>query len=427
MRAAPVPALPVLGASVALVVAAWLVGRSSLVSDLSLGAPPFIGHYDVRLGARALLPLSVAVVLVAVAPVGIERLRWRPLLLAGWAASAAFGVSLAAAGGRGAITAPLDGRYEYRAVLGEISDDGVGRFVRRFVDRLPDYPTHVRGHPVGAPLVFWAQERVGLHGSGWSAALVILVGTSTVVSAAVVVRLVAGEGVARRSLPFLVVTPALVWIVTSADALFAGVIAAAVALLALASVRRDRWGDAEAVVGGVAVGLALHLTYGAALLLLPAVVVPAVGFRRVRPLVLGAVGAGLVTGAFTAAGFWWVDGLAATRVEYAAGAGGVRPYGYFAVLANPAAFAVVLGPAVLVALVRLRDRRVWLVVGGALLAVVLADVSGMSKGEVERIWLPALPWLAVAAAALPWSRQRVWLAAQAGVALAVQVVLESPW
>jgi hypothetical protein len=43
------------------------------------------------------------------------------------------------------------------------------------------------------------------------------------------------------------------------------------------------------------------------------------------------------------------------------------------------------------ALFRLRDRQLWLLVGAALTAVLLADVSGLSKAEVERIWLPFAP------------------------------------
>ena len=39
------------------------------------------------------------------------------------------------------------------------------------------------------------------------------------------------------------------------------------------------------------------------------------------------------------------------------------------------------------------DRGAWLLVGGALAALALADVTGLSKGEVERIWLPFMPWI----------------------------------
>ena len=59
--------------------------------------------------------------------------------------------------------------------------------------------------------------------------------------------------------------------------------------------------------------------------------------------------------------------------------------------------------------------------------MVLADVSGMSKGEVERIWLPFVPFLSVAAAGLSGRSIRWWLAAQALAAIALQIGLESPW
>ena len=71
----------------------------------------------------------------------------------------------------------------------------------------------------------------------------------------------------------------------------------------------------------------------------------------------------------------------------------------------------------------------WLV-GAAIAAVLLADVSGMSKAEVERIWLPFVPWLVVGAAALGGRRRtdaRGWLAVQAGLALLVAVAVRSPW
>ena len=47
-----------------------------------------------------------------------------------------------------------------------------------------------------------------------------------------------------------------------------------------------------------------------------------------------------------------------------------------------------------------------MVAGGALTAIVIADVSGLSKAEVERIWLPFLPWLVVAAGAAFAERAR---------------------
>jgi hypothetical protein len=55
--------------------------------------------------------------------------------------------------------------------------------------------------------------------------------------------------------------------------------------------------------------------------------------------------------------------------------------------------------------------------------VLVADLSQMSRGETERIWLPFVPWLALAA---PGER-RGWLAAQVTVAVVLQAVLDSPW
>jgi hypothetical protein len=425
VRSSPVRAWAVLVPAAAVVVAARVVGTWDGVGRLSLGAAPLIGRWDLDVVPRALVPAVIGAGLVAALPSAAARLRWAQLLVLGWASSAAYALSLAWVDGAGAIAEPLTTGYEYRAVIGDVDRSGVGRFVGDFVDQLPTYPTHVRGHPVGAPLVFWAQEQVGLTGAGWSAALVILAGTSVVVSVAVAVRAVAGEAVARRVIPFVVVPPALVWVATSFDALVAGVVAASIALAVVGASRGGPAGDLAALGGGVGGALALHLTYGAPLLLLPAVAVVAVRLR-LRPVVMAVVGAGAVTAVFVAAGFWWFDGLAATRAEYAAGAGGHRPYWYFAALANPAALLLAAGPAVPVALARLRDRRVWTVVAGALAGVVIADLSGLSKGEVERIWLPFVPWLTVATAVLA-DRPRRWLALQAGVALFLQLALDSPW
>ena len=60
---------------------------------------------------------------------------------------------------------------------------------------------------------------------------------------------------------------------------------------------------------------------------------------------------------------------------------------------------------------------------GGLLAVVVADVSLLSAGEVERIWLPFVPFIALAAPGL----DRRWLSAQAATGLGLQLVLRSPW
>jgi hypothetical protein len=68
-----------------------------------------------------------------------------------------------------------------------------------------------------------------------------------------------------------------------------------------------------------------------------------------------------------------------------------------------------------------------LLVSAAAFAVVVADVSRMSKAEVERIWLPFVPWLLLSVALLPERWRRWGLALQLLTALLVQHLLYTSW
>ena len=61
----------------------------------------------------------------------------------------------------------------------------------------------------------------------------------------------------------------------------------------------------------------------------------------------------------------------------------------------------------------------------ALLALLVADLSGMSKAETERIWLPFALWLLPACALLP--RPRAWLTGQAALGLLLNHLLFTGW
>jgi hypothetical protein len=227
---------------------------------------------------------------------------------------------------------------------------------------------------------------------------------------------------------FVVLAPAAIWWST-ADAFFAGVSAWAVTLVVLATTRKGRSSDRLAFLGGVLFGITIFLSYG--LVLLAAIpVAVAVARRRVRPLAIAALGALPLFIAFGAAGFSWLAGLAATRTQYWLGAAQNRPYRYF-VLGDLIAFSLAVGPAAVAATARLRDRRVWILVGAALAAVVLADLSGMSKAEVERIWLPFTPWVVLATSAFAVGRRdrsfRFWLGLQAASAVLIELAVRSPW
>ncbi len=387
-----------------------------------IGAAPFVGTWEAVLGWRLVPALALAAAGLAAGPPLAARLRWRTMLVVSGAGALAWSVALAWADGARSISAPLATRYEYLAVLPRARS--AGAFLRGFVDAVPTYPTHVKSHPPGMVLLLWGFDRLGLGGAGPAAVLVLVAGAAAGVAALVALRELAGEGAARRAAPFVALTPAAVFLATSSDALFAGVAAWGIALVVLATGRQGRRSTALGAVGGLLLGATLFLSYGLALLLaVPAAV--CLYRRRVDVVATAAVAMAAVALAFVAGGFWWLDGLTAARAAYERGAATIRPYGYF-VFANLAVFAVVVGPATAAALGRLRDRRVWLLAGAALLAVALADVSGLSKGEVERIWLPFAPWVAIACCSLG-ARARPWLAANLATAITLQVLLRSPW
>ena len=93
--------------------------------------------------------------------------------------------------------------------------------------------------------------------------------------------------------------------------------------------------------------------------------------------------------------------------------------------ADLACLVVVLGPAGVAGLRRVftpgqgQPGILVLVCAAAAVAVLVADLSGLSKAEVERIWLPFSVWLIAATALLPGRQVRWWLAGQAVIALIV--------
>lgn len=439
------------GAAVWVVLVGLAVGIGTWGIDRAgaqLRAAPLYGQWAWHPGWGLVPAVVVGAVGIAWGPAVAARCRWRlvPLAAGGWAVL--WALALAASDGWAAVTAPLTTGHEYEPFAAQV--DHLGPFVRTYVDQLADHPIHVQGHPPGPVVVAWLFDRVGLGGAGWLAALVLLAWGVAIATALVAARAVAGEAAARRAAPALALLPAVVWAGTSFDALFAALVAVAATAFVLASVHAGRVGrvgrspfaaDRAAVpfaaprgqggsvawglLAGVAAGVALLCTYGAAAALLPCVLVALLLRCPARTWGAAAIGAAGPLVLAAAAGFWWPAGLAATGDRYWAGIASDRPALYLTLLGNPAALALAAGPAVAAGLgaVRWRDGRlVWLPVA-ALAAVTLADLTQMSRGEVERIWLPLVPWLALAA---PGDR-RGWLGAQVGVAVALQSTLNSPW
>lgn len=503
------------GVWAALIAAAVLVGRSLLDDGVPIlaEAPPLFARWAPHTGPGTGWAIGVAVVVVAGAPWAIRRLSWPALLAVAYLAGLAWTFALAMVSGfEQGIATRLTRNAEYLLEVDEAPGwvELLGEYTERILGGQPDsWVSHVAGHPPGALQFYLALDRMGLSGGAWAGVVTILVGSTAVVAVAVAVRALAGERAARAVVPFSVLTPAAVWMGVSADAVFTAVTAWGVALLALAfrAQRREgtRRADLWALGAGLLLGMGVYLSYGL-VLMAPIVLAVALQQRRLRPVLIAAIGVAVVALAYTVAGFQWWEAIGLVRERYLAGYGGQRPYSYW-VWANLAALAVMLGPAVAaglgqsvargVAAARERRADVTQPVGmvgtpreavgatradaigsqsdsvtersdsvaepvdagtdrpsgavekprgadtaagadvqasgllalptGAAVSVLLATLSGMSKAEVERIWLPFGVWLTTACALLPLRQMRWWLGAQAATALAVEHLLEIRW
>lgn len=460
------------GAAVLLVTTAVLVGRHIQGTSRTLFAdwPPLLASWNPHLGPGTPAAVLVAIATVAYGPVLAARLPWRALLPLTWGTATAWTCSLALVDGwqRG-IAGRLTTPHEYLQVIDRFHDipAALRGFTRHILLGSPDHwPAHIAGHPPAATLTFVLLDRIGLRGGGWAGMWCITVGATACVAVLVAVRALAGERLARGAAPFVVLAPAAVWMGTSADAYFAAVAAWAVALLALAVTGRSPW---WAGASGLLFGLACYLSYGLTLVALIAAAVMVLGRHgiRGRPALLVPLLAGLavVPTAFTLAGFDWWEAYRLLVTRYHQGVGGIRPYGYW-VWANLACTVLVTGLATAAGLRRtgavlLRRRRggtgqaaearLALLVSAALIALLIADLSGMSKAETERIWLPFTLWLLPACAFLTLPRAsgsspkfstlleqggppraggppvRAWLTAQALLALLLNHLLLTRW
>lgn len=510
------------GAAALMVLMAFVVPQLASESwreRLFAAAAPIFGSWSPHIGWGTLPAIALAAIVVVRGPALARRLRWRPLLAAGYATALAWAFALALVDGweRG-FTARLADGHEYLAEVPGVTDIPLmlDTFADRILDGQPDsWTTHVSGHPPGALLFFVLLDRLGLAGPTWAGIVCVIIGCSAPIAVAVALCALGSEDRARAVLPFLILAPAAIWIAVSADALFAGVTAWAVALLAVAaragrrsvvmprnrgatehggttaataesgaqrpgtgnadtskppaqtlrvddtgtlsvpdvpsrgprdhgarrhgkapkavpsSDRTGRWVPALAAAGaGILFGFGIYLNYGLVLMGFVAVAV-LVAARTARPLLPAVFGALLVVAAFTAAGFWWFDGYHLVVERYYQGIATDRPYGYWW-WGNLAATVCAVGLATAAglprALARLRTLEpAALLVTGAVCAIAAADISGLSKAETERIWLPFDIWLLVATAYLPYARARPWLAVQAAGALVLVHLLFTNW
>ncbi|MBU2663686.1 hypothetical protein KOI35_09220 [Actinoplanes bogorensis] len=396
-------------------------------------AAPLFAHWLPHVGPGTPLAVVVAVLVWWRGPMLAARLSWSRLSGLAYATAVAWSLSLALIDGwtRG-IAGRLTTQPEYLHEVTGVHD--IPAMLRGFTARILDgnadsWTTHVSGHPPGALLTFVALDRIGLSGGGWAGLVCIAAGALTAVAVPHTLHLLGAEDAARAAVPFAVLFPGAVWAGVSADGLFAGVTASGVALLAHGLTRRA---GTIALAGGLLLGVGCYLSYGLVLMVfVVAGVVIAAGFSW-RPALWATAGVAAVVVTFTAYGFWWLDGYHLVGRRYYQGIASIRPYAYW-VWANLAVLAVSAGPVAAVIVRRAvrastgPRRAVWLLPLSAAVAILAADLSGYSKAEVERIWLPFAWWLTAGAALIPADRRRFWLAAQAVVALAVNHLLLTTW
>jgi methylthioxylose transferase len=354
------------------------------------------------------------------------RLSWRRLLAASYATSLAWLMSLALVDGGRGLSRSLGNRYEYLPTARDVGN--LHTLLETYVDRIPDsasdsWPTQVAGHPPGTLLFFVGMVRIGLGGDLAAGVVVTVLAATTSVAVLVALRALDAEHWARRGAPFLVLTPAAVFMAVSADALIGAVVAWGLACLALAT-RKLWW----ALPAGGLLGYAVLMSYGMPLIGLVAVAVLVAG-RSWTPLPVAAAVALAVVLGFAAAGFAWWDAYPVLRERYYDGIAGDRPQSYWW-FGDLACLVVSAGPLLLPGLLAAavaRPRVVGLLAGSAALAVAAADASGMSKAEVERIWLPFVPWLTLSLTALPERWRRWGPGVQVTAALLVQHLLYTGW
>jgi hypothetical protein len=418
----------VLALGITIIAASHAIGRylQARGHRMFVNAPPLTGNVLPRASMRTLICVGIGAIGVTASNRVSRITSWRLFLLCCWVVAIAWSVGLAAADGAdGFLRSPLS-RVDYSRSLHLVHDPL--SLMGGFVGQLDTLQGHAFSHPPGMLVVLWVMSRVGLAGPWWEAVLGHVAGSLAIVPILVAVRSVAGEQTARNSGLFLALLPAAVFFGSVADPVFMLLGASGICLaITAAGHRPGLQADARALASGLILGTSLFFSYGLILLIPMALVLPVIT-RRYRTVVIVIVGSSIVVAVSGWIGLWWLEAFLAARPLVLQSVVRLRPYPYF-LLANIGALLIAVGPAVWLGSIRARRGPLLILAGSSLALMMLANLSGMSKGEVERIWLPFLPWLVPAAvAAFDEPRLRTtWLLVQVMWTIGLQVLVRSPW
>ncbi|MCW2746960.1 MAG: hypothetical protein JWP10_102 [Nocardioidaceae bacterium] len=414
----------------AALVAAAIVVPHFLDDDVRVHWPPLHADWMPRFSTMTVVAIIVGVALWYLTLRFARTVSWTALLLATFAGTWIWTVALAYTDGSEGLSRVFDrpGEYVYDAQR----VDSIPAMLREFVDRIPmdavdNWHTHVAGHPPGALIFFVILDRLGITSSLDIAFVVVTIGSTAVVAALVTLRVLGSESVARSAAPWLILAPTAVWMGVNGDAVFTAVSAWGLALLAIAAKRHS---PAVGVAAGLLLGLCVYLSYGLVLLGILSLAVLWIA-RSWKPLPWALLGAGVVVAAFTLAGFRWWEAYPVLVDRYNDGIASERAYGYW-VWANVAAWSFTVGVATWAAFPQAfaamrRREPLAVLAGAAMVTILLATLSGMSKAEVERIWLPFTLWIVTIGALLPERWKKPLLLSQVAVAVIVQQLVLTRW
>jgi hypothetical protein len=407
--------------------AAVSMGLRHLQDSGSRGLPPLVRAWHLHLTPAAVAAaVLAALVIVSGLRRWSDRLAWPVLLLAAFLVSAAWSVALAVAGPRGIAGAAGSGGLFQQATA--ISGSPAAFFRSGSV-------AGAAGLPRGATVAVWSLQQLGLH-SPAAVALALTLGSSLAVPLVLIaVRSLCHEPAARRLAPVVVIAPYAIWAADSIDGLVLALTAAAIACGTVGS--EPRRTPVWAAAAGLLLGIACLISY-VAWLLAAAVVITY--FVRRRPLPNLITGIAFLVPLFAAqlAGFVWSSGFSVARRQVADTAPHQSLVAWL--LVDVVAVLAVTGPALVASARKIRRTPGWPFLVGAGIGLAFAVATGLSRGDAERVLLPFLPWLLVAAVAPerrpstddPLERTAAVFPAlltAVGAALAIvwRVAISSPW
>lgn len=421
-------------AGLALVVAAGVVWRWTY-KDIDVEFPPLHATWDPRLTPTPSTLLAIAIGLAwwLLLPRLAERLSWRALLATAFASTWIWTMALAMTEGKDGLARVFERRQEYVYDAQHVTS--ISTMMHTFIDRIPysapdNWHVHVAGHPPGALLFFVLLDRIGVTGFFSIGLVVVTLGSTAIVAVLITLRTLGSASLARSAMPWIVLAPSAVWMGVNGDALYTAVAAWGLALLAIAATTSGARRVVTSVAAGLVLGLCVYLSYGLVLLGFLAVAVLLIS-RSWRPLPWALGGSGIVVAAFTAAGFSWWKAYPVLVTRYNDGIASSRPYDYW-VWADIAAWTFTAGLAVWAAFpaaaTAFRQRNVAAQLAtAALLTIGFAAISGMSKAETERIFLPFTIWIVALPMLLPARWHRPLLLSQVVIGLGVEQLLLTRW